>query len=49
MNTTQGQNQPEEPLAAFTCHGIEVEACGLIATDAADPRGIAVELLRSDH
>lgn len=40
---------PEESLAAFARHGVEVEAGGLVAAHAADPRGVAVELLRSDH
>lgn len=50
VETRTGQGvQPEEAFAALTRHGIEVEAGGLVAAHATDPRGIAVELLRSDH
>ena len=48
-NTTRGQRPPEESLAALTRHGVEVEAGGLVAAHATDPRGVAVELLRSDY
>lgn len=47
--STQGQHPPEESLAAFARHGIKVKAGGLITAHATDPRGIAVELIRSDH
>lgn len=47
--TRGGRVQPEESFAALTRHGVEVEAGGLIAAHAADPRSVAVELLRSNH
>lgn len=45
----QEESKPEESFAAFARHGVEVEAGGLVAAHAADPRGIAVELLRPNH
>lgn len=45
----QGQHTPEESLAAFTRHSVKVKASGLVTTHAADPRGVAVKLVRSDH
>lgn len=44
-----GQYPPEEALAALAGHGVEVEAGGLVAADAADARHVAVELIRPDH
>lgn len=36
---------PEKALATLTRHGIEVEACGFVATHATDPWNISVELI----
>lgn len=44
-----GQYPPEEAFAALTGHGVEVEACGLVATDATDARRVAVKLIRPHH
>lgn len=43
------QHTPEEALAAFTGHGVEVKAGGLVPTHSADPGDIAVELIWSNH
>lgn len=48
-NQYERQPAPEEPFAALTGHRVKVEAGGLVATHPADPRGIAVELIRPDH
>lgn len=42
-----GSGSPEKALAAFAGHGVEVESSGLVSADAADPRGVAVKLIRS--
>lgn len=36
---------PEEALAALAGHGVKVEACGLVAAHATDPRHVPVKLI----
>lgn len=36
---------PEEAFAALAGHGVKVEACGLVAAHATDPRHVPVELI----
>lgn len=36
---------PEKTLAAFTGHGVEVEARGLVTAHAADPRHVPIKLI----